>query len=403
MAGIYIHVPFCRQACRYCDFYFTVSLKYRDDYVDALLRELSSRAVELGQQEVSTVYLGGGTPSVLTATHLARIMNRLRQLYKVQAYAEVTLEANPDDLDDARLEMLRNQGFNRLSIGVQSFFSHHLELMRRSHNAEQASSAIKRAAEHGFENINMDLIYGLPGLTLEEWEENVRRTMDLPVQHISAYHLTYESGTVFDHWRKKGRIRELPEESSIKQYNMLRKITGEHGFEHYEISNFALPGYRSAHNSSYWSGAPYVGFGPSAHSYNGRERRWNVASLKQYIASAGTDLPGFEKETLTDRDRYHDYLITALRTSEGADLQKIRDLFGEAMVDELKKKAAPFIVSGELVIEGGGLRKLNGGQSEDTTASEQAMSEPERAGSMLKMTPGGWLRSDLVTEQLMLD
>lgn len=375
VAGIYIHVPFCRQACRYCDFFFTVSLKYRDAYVEALLRELGDREDELKGMKVSTVYLGGGTPSVLTSAQLGKIMDRVKKLYHVDANAEVTIEANPDDLDDARLEMLLTNGFNRLSIGVQSFFPHHLELMRRSHNAEQASAAITRAERHGFNNINMDLIYGLPGLTGEEWEQNIRRTMDLPVQHISAYHLTYEPGTVFDHWRKKGRISELPEENSIAQYGLLREITQAHGFEHYEISNFALPGYRSVHNSSYWSGASYAGFGPSAHSYNGVQRRWNVASLKQYIASYHLDLTGFEKETLTSRDRYHDYLITALRTQEGADLEKILDQFGEAMVDHLVSKSAPFMRTGEL----------------------------QRDGSRLKMTPEGWLRSDLVTKQLMLE
>lgn len=374
MAGIYIHVPFCRQACRYCDFYFTVSLKYRDAYVDALLRELADRSGELNGAPVSTLYLGGGTPSVLTGEHLGEIMRRVRELFHVDPEAEVTIEANPDDLDDHRLEMLRSAGFNRLSIGVQSFHLHHLELMRRSHNDEQAVDAIVRAAAQGFDNINMDLIYGLPGLTSSEWEHNVRTTMGLPVQHISAYHLTYEPGTVFDHWRRKGRIRELPEDAGIAQYRMLRQITAAQGFEHYEISNFALPGYRSAHNSSYWSGAPYAGFGPSAHSYNGTIRRWNIASLQRYIEStisAGTD---FETETLTATDRFHDYLITALRTQEGADLLLIRDQFGDAAAELLLQKAAPFIGTVEMKTE----------------------------GNRLKMTPEGWLRSDLITQQLML-
>lgn len=375
MAGIYIHVPFCRQACRYCDFYFTVSLKYCDAYVDALLVELGDRAGELEEVEVSTVYLGGGTPSVLTGDHLKQIMHRVHALYCVQADAEVTIEANPDDLDDTRLEMLRSHGFNRLSIGVQSFFPHHLALMRRSHDSEQAVDAILRAEKHGFGNINMDLIYGLPGLTSVEWEHNVRTTMDLPVQHISAYHLTYEPGTVFDHWRKKGRISELPEDAGITQYMMLRQITTAHGFEHYEISNFSIPGYRSAHNSSYWSGVPYTGFGPSAHSYNGKERRWNIASLQRYIESTNREGTTFEMEKLTDKDRFHDYLITALRTMEGADLMLIRDQFGDVLADLLLQKAAQYIGTGEIYTQ----------------------------GNRLKMTPEGWLRSDLVTRSLMLE
>lgn len=375
MAGIYIHVPFCRQACRYCDFYFTVSLKYRDAYVDALLRELADRAGESTGSDVSTVYLGGGTPSVLTGEQLGMIMVRVRELFHIDPAAEVTIEANPDDLDDARLAMLRMTGFNRLSIGVQSFHAHHLELMRRSHNAGQATDAIRRSAVHGFDNINMDLIYGLPGLTSAEWEQNVLTAMELPVQHISAYHLTYEAGTVFDHWRKKGRIQELPEAASIAQYKMLRQITAAHGFEHYEISNFALPGYRSAHNSSYWSGTTYIGFGPSAHSYNGTLRRWNIASLQRYIESTQSGGTAFENEILTATDRFHDYLITALRTMEGADVALIREQFGDTIADQLLQRAAPFTGTNEMKTEGG----------------------------RLKMTPEGWLRSDLVIQELMLE
>ena len=373
MAGIYIHVPFCRQACRYCDFYFTVSLKYRDAYVDALLRELENRADEVSGSLISTVYLGGGTPSVLSHQHLEKIMTRVKELYEIDTAAEVTIEANPDDLDDARLRILKTNGINRLSIGVQSFHSTHLERMRRSHLAEEAVDAIQRSAAHGFDNINMDLIYGLPGLKNTEWHQDLETTMDLPVQHISAYHLTYEPGTVFSHWKKKGKIRELPEENSIEQYNMLREVTSTHGFEHYEISNFALPGFRSKHNSSYWSGTMYVGFGPSAHSFNGKERRWNFASLKAYIENSAAGLSGFEKELLTSRDRYHDYLITALRTKEGADLGMIRDQFGKLVADRLTVKAVPFTASGEIVME----------------ANE------------LRMTPQGWLRSDLVLQALM--
>ena len=373
MAGIYIHIPFCRQACRYCDFYFTVSLKYRDAYVNALLRELETRADEVSGSLISTAYLGGGTPSVLSHQHLEKIMTRVMELYEIDTAAEVTIEANPDDLDDSRLQSLKAAGFNRLSIGVQSFHSTHLELMRRSHLAEEAVDAILRSAAHGFDNINMDLIYGLPGLKNREWQQNLSTTMDLPVQHISAYHLTYEPGTVFSHWRKKEQIRELPEEISIEQYNMLREVTRTHGFEHYEISNFALPGFRSKHNSNYWSGTPYLGFGPSAHSYTGTERRWNVASLKGYIENSGPGPSGFEREVLTSRDRYHDYLITALRTKEGADLRMIRDQFGDVVAERLKMKAAPFAVSGEVEME----------------------------GDELRMTPQGWLRSDLVTQALM--
>lgn len=341
--------------------------------MDALLRELVNRADEVSGSLISTVYLGGGTPSVLSHRHIEKIMTRVAELYEIDTAAEVTIEANPDDLDDARLKILKTTGINRLSIGVQSFHSTHLERMRRSHLAEEAVDAIQRTAAHGFDNINIDLIYGLPGLKNTEWQQDLYTTMDLPVQHISAYHLTYEPGTVFNHWKKKGKIRELPEEKSIEQYNMLREITSTHGFEHYEISNFALPGFRSKHNSSYWSGTPYVGFGPSAHSFNGKERRWNLASLKAYIENSTPGLSGFEKEVLTSRDRYHDYLITALRTKEGADLGMIRDQFGKLVADQLTVKVLPFTASGEIEME----------------------------GDELRMTPQGWLRSDLVLQALM--
>ena len=374
MAGIYIHVPFCRQACRYCDFYFMVSLQYRDGYVEALLKELNLRAGDLQETPVTTVYLGGGTPSVLSRDHISRIMQQINQLYPVDPSAEITIEANPDDLDEVHLEMLKENGFNRLSIGVQSFHQHHLELMRRSHDAEQAVSSIWRAAGKGYDNINMDLIYGLPGLATSEWQEDVLKTMELPVQHISAYHLTYEPHTVFSHWKKKGRIRELPEEKSLEQYQLLRQITASNGFEHYEISNFAKQGFRSRHNSSYWSGKPYAGFGPSAHSFNGRERRWNIANLKKYINGISSGEPVFEQETLTNEDRYHDYLITTLRTKEGANLQYVQKEFGEKILDHLSREAVLFLRSGEI----------------------------ERAGDVIRMTPEGWLRSDLILQSLML-
>jgi oxygen-independent coproporphyrinogen-3 oxidase len=352
-----------------------VSLKYRDAFVEALEKELEERSGELGDMHVTTVYLGGGTPSVLTGEHLGRIMSRVRELFHVDMKAEVTIEANPDDLDTSRFDMLRTVGFNRLSIGVQSFHAQHLALMRRSHNADQAVEAITGAARHGFDNINMDLIYGLPGLTAAGWEENIQTTMGLPVQHISAYHLTYEPGTVFDHWRKKGRLTELPEETSIAQYNLLREITAVHGYEHYEISNFARPGYRSAHNSSYWSGVPYAGFGPSAHSFDGAARRWNIASLQRYIESTLGGATAFERELLTPGDRFHDYLITSLRTKEGVDLALVRNQFGPLLADQLQQKAAVFFGSGEMTGE----------------------------GDRLKMTPLGWLRSDLVIQRLMLE
>jgi len=375
MPGIYIHVPFCRQACRYCDFFFTVSLKYREDYCQALLIELGNRKGELGGHMVNTVYLGGGTPSVLSVDQLRDLFTEVFKSYEIAEDAEITVEANPDDLTEERLQALRECGVNRLSIGIQSFKEEDLKLMRRSHSVEQAMRCIELSHEAGFRNITMDLIYGIPGQNLRNWEKNVLLAMKLPIQHLSAYHLSYEPGTVFSHWKKKGRIKEIPEELSIEQYHLLRKITSEHGFEHYEISNFAKEGYRSRHNSSYWDGSNYLGFGPSAHSYNGRERRWNISSLQKYTEGSKTGGRIFEHEVLSRRDRFHDYLITSLRTSDGLGKNSIRDSFGEDFLLNLEKKLKPLSDQGEMIMD----------------------------GDRIRMSPGGWLKSDHLIRELMLD
>ncbi len=375
MAGIYIHVPFCRKACHYCDFYFTVSLKYIDDYVEALLAEFLIRKKEGENTPVKTIYLGGGTPSVLEKDHLSRILDQISGVFGIDDGAELTIEANPDDLERPYLIDLRELGFRRLSIGVQSFHQSDLELMNRSHSAEQSSRSILQAKEAGIDNINMDLIYGLPGLSQKGWEKNLKTTMELPVNHISAYHLTYEPRTVFHHWRKKGRLTELPEDTSIEQYMLLREITAVHGFEHYEISNFALPGFRSEHNSTYWSGQAYLGFGPSAHSFMGNERRWNVASLGKYIQNIKDGSPMHESEQLSIADQYNETLITSLRTDRGVDLQIIRERYGEDAKQDLLERATVYIQREEM----------------------------KREEDILKMTPEGWLRSDLIISNLMID
>jgi oxygen-independent coproporphyrinogen-3 oxidase len=374
MAGLYIHIPFCRQACRYCDFFFAVSLKYRDEFIEALLIELSQRKNDFRGETIETIYLGGGTPSVLTSKHLTEIMNSITKHYSVSSDPEISIEANPDDLSGEYLEMLSEKGFNRLSIGVQSFREEDLQVMRRSHTAKQASESMATAREKGFHNINMDLIYGLPGLTLKQWEENLQTALLQPIHHISAYHLTYEPGTVFHHWKKKGKIAEAPEKLSLEQYEMLRELTGSQGFEHYEISNFAIQGFRSKHNTTYWKGKNYLGFGPSAHSYNGRERQWNLSSLKGYIENSRNGSPIFETEVLSQKDKYHDYLLTSLRTIEGANFAFIETTFGKAVSMILLEKAQKFISSREMSFENG----------------------------ILAMTPEGWMRSDLILEEFLL-
>lgn len=352
MGGLYLHIPFCRQACRYCDFFFSVSLRYRDGFVEQLVREIRMRGRERAGEQLDTLYLGGGTPSLLSPGNLERILEAVYGSFTFRANAEVTMECNPDDLDRPFLDRLMNHGFNRLSIGVQSFHDRDLQLMRRSHNAEQAERSVKNAAEAGFENITMDLIYGIPGQSALEWEANLTRAISMPVAHLSAYHLTFEEGTVFDHWRRKGRLVPLPEEESLQHYALLREHLKAAGFDHYEISNFARGGKMSEHNLIYWNGSPYLGMGPSAHSFDGTTRSWNTASLKGYMEGIEAGTPVREVERLTTGERYHDYLITSLRTRWGAEPDHILHHFGEAYRNHFDRRAALFLGEGSMQING---------------------------------------------------
>ena len=350
MAGLYLHIPFCRQACRYCDFFFSVSLRYVDEYVDCLIKELELRAGDLPSTSFETLYLGGGTPSVLSPKHLQKILNTLKKTYSFQENIEQSIECNPDDLKPEYLQELRGLGFNRLSIGIQSFQEKDLKLMRRSHDTKQAEQGVRDAAEAGFENMTVDLIYGFPGQSMDEWTDNIEQALSLPLSHISAYHLSFEAGTVFDHWRKKGRLLPVFEEESVKQYKLLRERLLDSGYEHYEISNFAREGRRSKHNLMYWSGKPYLGLGPSAHSFDGTRRSWNVSSLPKYLEGIAQGLEIRETENLSLEEKYHDYLITSLRTRWGADPEYIREQFGERFVRFFREKSASFLEKGSMQI-----------------------------------------------------
>jgi oxygen-independent coproporphyrinogen-3 oxidase len=351
-SGIYIHIPFCSQACRYCDFYFTVSQQYRDDFVEALLAEIRLRKSPL-TPGIGTVYFGGGTPSRLSIPMIEGILSALHGAFSLAPHVELTLEANPDDLTPAYLRALRSMGVNRLSVGIQSFHQQDLDLMKRSHDAQQALRVIPDARDAGFSNINMDLIYGVPGQGPGQWEFNLEQTRKLDPTHLSAYHLSFEEGTVFDHWRKKGRIQPLPDESSVRMYRMLRSWSKATGFEHYEISNLAREGQRSRHNLLYWTGHPYVGLGPSAHSLDGEKRSWNAASLKTYLAALGRGQVPLESEVLSPRDRYHDYVITSLRCTEGADPEYIGQRMGPQFAGHFLMEAKRMEEEGYLLQEGG--------------------------------------------------
>ncbi|MFW5821085.1 MAG: radical SAM family heme chaperone HemW, partial [Bacteroidota bacterium] len=310
MAGFYIHIPFCRQACQYCDFHFSVSIQHKENMVKALIKEIPHKAELFENDEIETLYFGGGTPSVLDTGEVGILIDTVKEYFRVSKDLEISFEANPGDLKGEYPERLKTSGVKRLSIGIQSFSGEDLLLMRRSHNATQAVEAINNAKEAGFKDINCDLIYGIPGMTSETWERNLETLMGLEIQHISAYHLTFEPGTVFDHWRKKNRIFPVQEEESLRQYEILKEKTEKAGFVHYEISNFALPGFFSKHNLTYWKNKKYIGIGPSAHSYDGKRRFWNISSNKKYMEMLNSNSCNYlDSEVLSVKDMYNEYML----------------------------------------------------------------------------------------------
>ncbi len=343
MSGIYIHIPFCKQRCTYCDFYTVVAPKLIEDTVDSIVKEISLRNNYLADKHIQTIYFGGGTPSVLSKSHFLRIFEALNQNFKINSNAEITFEANPDDLTDDFFTETQNLPFNRISIGIQSFNDADLKRINRRHTAEQAIQAVKRAQNAGFSNLSIDLIYGLPDQTLEDWKNNIGKALILNVQHISAYGLTYEKGTALWTQRKKKVVTETPDEKMNEMYELLRYKIEKAGFEAYEISNFSKPGYRSQHNSAYWKMIPYIGFGPSAHSYNITNRQWNVSSIKNYNESIENNSIFWETEELTLNDRYNDYIMVSMRTAEGASINYISSNFGKSYTDYFIHQCAKFI------------------------------------------------------------
>lgn len=353
VAGIYIHVPFCQGRCIYCDFYSTTEgVEWKSRYVDALLAELRLRRDELPLARVHSLYIGGGTPSQLPARALVAILNEVCRLYPVDSDAEVTVEANPDDVTPEWLAALSHTPVNRLSMGVQSFDDSLLRLLRRRHTAQQAVRAVEQAVGHGISNVSIDLIYGLPTQTMEQWQADVRQALALDVQHLSAYSLSYEEGTPLWRMLEQGMIEEADEELSLRMYEHLIDATRAAGFTHYEISNFCRPGRHSQHNSAYWCGAPYLGFGPGAHSYDGmRTRRWNLSDLKGYVQAAGF-MPPHQSEVLTDDELYDETVMTRLRTSEGLSL----DLLTASYRAYCMAQAEPHLRTGRLEQAGSTIR-----------------------------------------------
>lgn len=351
MSAIYFHIPFCRQACTYCDFHFSTRLVQKGGMVDALLAELRMRKGELGTSRVASVYFGGGTPSLLDPVQIARLLNAVRADFKVDMDAEITLEANPDDLTEGYLTQLAKTGINRLSLGIQSFHNADLELMNRAHTADQALGSLMLATAY-FGNISIDLIYGIPGSGMENWQANVDRVLDLGIPHISAYALTVEPGTLLAHRISKGALAEVDEVLVEAQFRYLIQATTAAGYDHYELSNFGKPGYYSRNNTAYWQQKEYIGIGPSAHSFDGQHRMWNVANNPKYLRAIAKGILPRETETLTLTDRYNEYIMTGLRTHWGISLGRIATEFGPEYAEYAVQQAARHLTSGRLFQDG---------------------------------------------------
>jgi oxygen-independent coproporphyrinogen III oxidase len=347
MAGIYIHIPFCKQACHYCNFHFSTSLRYKDDVVKAIVEEINIRKNYLQGEIVKTIYFGGGTPSLLSFSDLNQIMHKINSDFQVIQDAEITLEINPDDITEEKLMQWKVSGINRLSIGVQSFFEEELKWMNRAHNAEQAILNLQLAKTQ-FANITIDLIYGSPLLSDDMWKQNVEKAIALDILHLSCYALTVEEKTPLHKNIALHKTPDVDNEKQARQFLLLMQWLREAGYEHYEVSNFAKPGFRSRHNSSYWKGDTYLGLGPSAHSFNGIERQWNVANNQKYVSAIADGASFFEKEVLSERDQLNEHIMISLRTKEGLDVLDVEKKWGKEKADLIEKQLKTYILKNEV-------------------------------------------------------
>lgn len=353
MSGIYLHIPFCKQACNYCDFHFSTSLKKKDEMIAAIISEVVLRKNEAVGQEIQTIYFGGGTPSILSSDELHKIIEAIRLNYKVASNPEITLEANPDDLYENahdKFQSYKNIGINRLSIGIQSFFEDDLQMMNRAHNALEAQKCLEIATQY-FDNISIDLIYGVPGMSNEKWMQNIEKALSFGIPHISSYALTVEPKTALSKLIQTGKIANPQEEVAQEHFQILVQTLTSKGFVHYELSNFAKENFFSQNNSSYWLGKKYIGIGPSAHSYNGISRSWNIANNAIYIKKITENQLPSEVEILTTEDRYNEYVMTGLRTIWGISIQKIEHEFGVDYLQYLLKSSQKFIDQNLLILD----------------------------------------------------
>jgi oxygen-independent coproporphyrinogen-3 oxidase len=353
MAGIYLHIPFCKSKCPYCNFFSVASLKTRDVFMEALYREIDIQKDYLGEQKVKTIYFGGGTPSFLEPSHISGILEKITSVFSFEQNAEITMEANPDDITIKNLSELRKSGINRLSIGIQSFEADDLKYLGRIHTGEQAEKSVQLAREAGFSNLSLDFIYGMPTLSDDAFRNNLEKAMALHIPHISAYALTIEPKTAMEVMIRKKQTSGPDEDKSVSQFRFLMQYLGSNNYEHYEISNFCLPGMHSVHNSSYWSGDHYLGLGPSAHSYNGTTRHWSVSSISRYVMLIQSGRPHFETELLSPSQKYNEYIMTSLRTIRGTRPDHIRNVFGE-------KAASHFMAHAHQYLENSYILEHNG-------------------------------------------
>ncbi|WP_312341774.1 radical SAM family heme chaperone HemW [Chryseobacterium binzhouense] len=349
---IYIHIPFCKQKCSYCNFHFSTSLQFKDEMIAAIKNEIRLRKDELQNKSLKSLYFGGGTPSILSADEINSLIDEILKYFSFAKDIEVTLEANPDDLDKNFLKALSGSPVNRLSIGTQSFFEEDLKLMNRAHDASQAESSIKRAQDFGFENLSIDLIYGSPTSNLEIWKQNLSKTIALEIPHISSYALTLEPKTALENWVAKGKVSTPKEEEQNHEFYYMKDFLKENGFEHYEISNFAKPGFHSKHNSAYWKYQEYLGIGPSAHSYNGNDgRSWNVANNQQYIKKLNSGLLAAETEILSQKDQFNEMIMIGLRTIWGVNINHLKQKFSDDILYHFHKEIQDKLAEEILKIE----------------------------------------------------
>ena len=351
MAGIYVHIPFCKKKCHYCDFFKTLETDLSGEFVDSLIKEIDLRKSYISPDEkIETLYFGGGTPSVLSIVEFRKIMHTIRKSFNFSEDPEITVEINPDDATKSFINSLVLEGVDRLSIGVQSWDDGILSMLNRRHNARQAQQSFNIAREAGIKNISVDLIYGIPGLSSEDWKRCLEKTFEMGAEHISAYHLTIENNTMFGRMKDLGEFEEISEELSEEQFGILTDTVKKNNYLHYEISNICKKGYISTHNTNYWRQVNYLGLGPSAHSYNGYSREWNISDLKKYTEALQKGESSSEREELDDKIRYNEYVMTSLRTMWGIDLNYIENSFNKEMHDYLVNMSGRFIKYGMLLL-----------------------------------------------------